>query len=184
MLTVLLGAFAVPAAGLAGIASTISFLIIVFSPASRSAGIYLFFVAAAAICLFAVRVLWVIAARGRQLVEAINAKESLRLNPAHMLGHPGPAFLVFDKAHRTIAVCNSVTGDYKLHAFSYVLQWYYEWGVGRSMNVGIAGGPLIPGTNMREPNITHAHHKKNFTLVLEVADVDNPQYKFPMQGEA
>jgi hypothetical protein len=180
----LLGAFAVPVAGVTGIVSIISLLVLVFSSDSRSFGLFLFFLTAASICYFAIKALQSIAKRGRILVESINAKESLSLNSENMLGYPSPAFFAFDKKNRKIAICNSVTGDYKLHDFSYVIQWYYEWGTGTRMDVGITGGAFIPGTNMREPTITHSEYKKNFMLVLEVADENNPFFKFPMQGEA
>ena len=180
----LLGAFAVPIAGITGIASVISLLVFIFSSEERSFGLFLFFLAAASTCYFAVKTLQGIEKRGRLLVESINAKENLNLNPENMLGYPSPAFFVFDKNSRKLAICNSVTGDYKLHGFNYVLQWYYEWGTGTRMDVGITGGAFIPGTNMREPTITHSEYKKNFTLVLEVADENNPFFKFPMQGES
>ena len=179
----LLGAFAIPVAGISGIAAIISLLRLFFSSESRSFGLFLFFFAAATICYFAVKALQGIAKRGRLLVESINIKESLSLNPENMLGYPSPGFFVFDKNNRKLAICNSVSGDYKIHDFRYVLQWYYEWGTGTRMDVGITGGAFIPGTNMREPTITHSDYKKNFTLVLEVADGNNPFFKFPMQGE-
>ncbi len=52
------------------------------------------------------------------------------------------------------------------------------------MDIGITGGAYIPGTVMREPTITRTEYKKNYTLVLEVADENRPFLKFPMQGEA
>lgn len=180
----LLGAFAVPVAGISGIAAIISLLLLFFSSEFRSFGLFLFFSTAAAICYLAVKTLHGIAQRGRLLVEGINIKETLALNPENMLGHPSPAFLVFDTKNRRLAICNSVTGDYKIHDFRYVLQWYYEWGTGTRMDVGITGGAFIPGTNMREPTITHSEYKKSFTLILEVADENSPVLKFPMQGEA
>lgn len=179
----LLGAFAVPVAGFSGFAAAISFLTLLFS-SRRSFGLFLFFVIASAICYFAIKTLKNIAARGRLLVEKINVNESLSLNAENMLGYPSPELFIFDKTNRKIATCNSVTGDYKIHDFAYVLEWHYEWGTGSRMNVGITGGANIPGTVMREPTITHSEYKKSFMLVLEVADENNPFYKFPMQGEA
>jgi len=180
----LLGAFAVPIGGAAGIASIISFLLLVFSSKDRSFGVFCFFLASVAVCYFAIKALQSIAERGRLLVESINTKESINLNSENMLGYPSPAFFVFDKNSRKLAICNSVTGDYKIHDFSYILKWYYEWGTGSNMNIGITGGAYIPGTSMREPTITQTEYKKNFALVLEVADENNPFFKFPMQGEA
>lgn len=180
----LLGTFAVPVAGITGIASLISLLLLVFSSGSRSFGLFLFSLASVAVCYFALKALQNIGKRGRLLVENINAKESINLNLENMLGFPSPAFFVFDNINRKLGICNSVTGDYKIHDFSYVLQWYCDWGTGSRMNIGITGGTYIPETSMQEPTITQAEYKKNFTLVLEVADDNNPLFKFPMQGEA
>ncbi len=180
----LLGTFAVPVAGITGIASLISLLLLVFSSRNRSFGLFLFFLASIAICYLAIKALQSIEKRGRLLIESINAKESINLNLENMLGFPSPAFFAFDKSNRKLAICNSVTGDYKIHDFNYVLQWYYEWGTGSRMNIGITGGAYIPGTPMREPTLTQTEYKKDFTLVLEVADENNPFFKFPMQGEA
>jgi hypothetical protein len=179
----LLGTFAVPVAGVTGIAAMISALILVFSSDMRSFGLFVFMLIAAGVCYFAIRTLQGIQGRSRSLIENINLKESLELNPANLLGFPSPAFFAFDKVNRTLAICNGVTGDYKLYPFEYVMQWYYEWGTGTRMDVGITGGQAIPGTVMREPTITHTEYKKNFTLVLEVSDENNPLYKFPMQSE-
>lgn len=180
----LLGTFAVPIAGMTGISTIVSLLVLVFSSANRSLGLFWFFLASVVVCYFALKALQGIARRGRLLVESINVKEALNLSSENMLGYPSPAFFVFDKNSRKLAICNSVTGDYKIHDFSYILQWYYEWGAGSKMNIGITGGAYIPGTSMQEPSITHTEYKKSFTLVLEVADENNPLFKFPMQGEA
>ena len=180
----LLGAFAVPVAGISGIAALISLLILLFSSEQRSFGLFIFFVTAVAICLYAYRTLKNIAKRGRLLVESINIKESLSLSHENMLGYPSPAFFVFDKKNRKLAVCNSATSDYRIYDFEYVRQWYYESSTGTRMDLGITSGNYIPGTNMQEPSISKSEYQKNFVLVLEVADENNPFYKFPMQGEA
>ena len=179
----LLGAFAVPIAGFTGIAALVSALLLIFSSSMRSFSLFVFLLITASICYLAIKALRNIEGKGRLLVEKINARESLNLNPQNMLGYPSPAFLAFDKQARMLAICNSVTGDYKLHPLGYVLQWYYDWGTGTRMDVGITGGEFIPGTAMREATISHTEYKKNFTLVLEVADENDPYLKFPMQGE-
>jgi hypothetical protein len=179
----LLGAFAVPIAGITGIATLISLLLLIFSSDMRSFGLFVFLLITASICYLAIKALRGIEGKGRLLIEKINVQESLNLNPQNMLGYPSPAFLAFDKQARKLAICNSVTGDYKIHPFEYVSQWSYDWGTGTRMEVGIAGGQPIEGTAMREPTLTHTEYKKNFTLVLEVADENDPYLKFPMQGE-
>ena len=165
--TAVLGAFAVPVAGISGIAALGMFVNLIAVRGSRSFGAWMFFAAACGICYAAVKTLYSIAKQGRLLVEEINKKESLSLNPVNMLGHPSPAFLVFDKANRKIAICNSVTGTYQIHEFLYVLQWHYEWGTG--VRTSVTG---------------HQEYKKSFVLVLEVADENSPILRFPMQRES
>ena len=179
----LLGAFAIPVAGISGIVATIMLLVLLTMQESRSFGGFMFFTAACGVCYAAVRTLYGIAKRGRLLVERINLKESLSFNPANMLGHPSPGFLVFDKTNRKIAICNSVTGDYKIHNFEYVLRWHYEWGTGTSISISNQGA-YIPGTVMRQPVVENHEYRKSFVLVLEVSDENSPVLKFPMQGEA
>ena len=116
-------------------------------------------------------------------LKKINRKESLCLNPINMLGHPSPGFLVFDKVNRKIAICNSVTGDYKIHEFEYVLRWHYDWATGTDISVSNQGD-FIPGTVMRQPVVENREYRKSFALVLEVLDENNPVLKFPMQSEA
>ena len=72
----LLGTFAVPVAGITGIASLISLLLLVFSSRNRSFGLFLFFSASIAICYLAIKALQSIEKRGRLLVESINATSS------------------------------------------------------------------------------------------------------------
>ncbi len=179
----LLGAFAVPVAGLSGIAAVFALLLFILIASLRTFGLFLFICLAAGLCYLAIQALKHIAARARELVLRINQKESLALDPAFTLGYPSAAFLAFDKAARKLAICNSATGDYRIHDFAYVLQWYYEWGVGTKMDVGITGGPFIPGTTMQQPTVSHREYKRAFTVVVEVADVNNPILKFPVHGE-
>ena len=178
-----LGAFAVPVAGFSGIAALIMFFVLITVRESRSFGALVFFAAACGVCYAAIKTLHGIAKRGRLLVEEINKKEVLSFNSANLLGHPSPAFFAFDKVNRKIAICNSVTGDYKIHDFQYVLRWYYDWGTGISTSVTNQGA-YIPGTVMREPVVEQREYKRGFMLVLEVSDENNPVFKFPMQGEA
>lgn len=97
--------------------------------------------------------------RGHSFVKNINAQEGLNLNPNEMLGYPSPTFCVFDKNNRKLAICNSVTKDWQVRDFDYVLQWYYEWERGTRMDVG-AGGAALPKTNVRGPAISHSEYKR------------------------
>lgn len=42
------------------------------------------------------------------LVARINVQEELSFDAAHLLGYPAPAFLVFDRRHRKLALCSVV----------------------------------------------------------------------------
>ncbi len=181
--TSILGALAVPVGLFSGLAALGSLLILLFFSDGRTFGTVLFFLGSSTLCYYSIKTLRDIARRGRLLVESINAKESLAFNHEHMLGYPSPAFLVFDSKHQRVAVCNSVTGDYRVHASGYVLRWHYEWSIGTRMEADITGGRYIRGTNMREPNLTQVEYKKDFVLILEVSDENHPTLKFPMAGE-
>lgn len=151
-------------------------------------GSFVGFLFSSGICFGMFKALKRMHARGSRLVESINAKESINLNPINMIGGPpSPIFMVFDKVNRKFALCNSATGDYKVHDFSYILKWSYDWGVGQKTSVSLASieNPnMIPGTNMGRPVFETTEHKRNFTIVLEVADANRPILKIPAQSEA
>ncbi len=180
----LAGRFAVPIAGISGIAATISFFVFIFSSGNRSFQLFLFFLCAAAVCYLSIKILLSISKRGQNLILNINAKEGLNLNPNNMLGYPSPAFIAFDKESRKLTICNSITGDYKIHDFEYVLRWHYEWATGIRSDLDVRGGAYIPRTGMREPTFNQTEYRKNYKLILEVADENYPILKFQMQGEA
>lgn len=48
----------------------------------------------------------------------------------------------------------------------------------------IAGFSALFALTMPQAGTSHTEYKKNFKLVLETADVKNPIFTFPMQGEA
>lgn len=173
----LVGAFAVPVAGFSGLAASFLLLAMILTSEARSPAVFFLFMCASGLCYLAVRTLKGIRQRGRRFVENINRREALAFNAENMLGYPSPGFLVFDKENRKLAICNSVSGDYKIHELSYVLQWYYEWGTGVKTAVGTAA----PGGSVM---VTQTEYKNDFFVVLEVADENNPFYKFPMPSEA
>ncbi|MPQ55435.1 hypothetical protein [Duganella sp. FT27W] len=195
----LLGAFAIPVAGFSALFALMMLLIFLFLDGYRTFGVFLTFAIAAGICYFAIKTLVGIAGKNAAFVRHINATESLALDPDNMLGAPSPAFLAFDQSNRKFAFCDRVSGEYRILDFSHVLRWYYDWGTGTRMdvhimpNVNAAGLPVtntglpymnVPGTPMPHAGTSHTEYKKNFKLVLETADVKNPIFTFPMQGEA
>ena len=194
----LLGAFAIPIAGFSALFALLMLFIFMFLDGYRTFGVFVTFAIAAGICYLAIKTFMGVANKNATFVRQINATESLALDPDNMLGAPSPAFLAFDQSHRKFAFCDRVSGDYRIFDFSHVLTWYYEWGTGTRMdvhmmpNVNAAGMPVtdngldyvnVPGTVLPQAATSHTEYKKNFTLVLETADVNNPRFKFPMQGE-
>ncbi|MES2832469.1 MAG: hypothetical protein V4695_10800 [Pseudomonadota bacterium] len=181
--TALLGTFAIPVAGLAGIGAVGALLGLIFSAQNRTSGVFLFFVCSASICFFAIRLLIGFQKKAQRLVVDINHRTGLNLNSADMLGFPSPAFLVFDKQNRKFAMCNSSTGDFQLYELSYLLSWNYEW---RNVtNMEISGqGNRIPGTQMHAPAFERVERRQGFTLILEVANEHSPILKFPMSERA
>jgi hypothetical protein len=177
--TGVLGAFAIPVAGLSGIGAAGAPLGWIFSAEYRTSGAFLFFVSAAAICFLAIRFLISLQKKADSHVADINHQTGLNLNPANMLGFPSPVFLVFDKQNHKLAMCNSITGNFQIHELSYLLLWSYEWRNVESMELS-GQGNQIPGTHMHAPAFERVERRKGFTLVLEVADERNPILKFPM----
>jgi hypothetical protein len=182
-LLTLLGPVAVPVAGLSAIAAVILLLSLIFSNASKSIEIWVLFIASSVIFYGAWKTLTAIQKLGQSLVQEINHREHLNLNSQNMLGYPSPSFMAFDSKNRVIAICDGASRNYKLHEFSFVTSWSYEWDVGTKMHVGISD-ITIPGSPQRAPEITHSTHKKGFVLVLRVADENHPFRHFPMQSEA
>ena len=64
-----LGAFAVPVAGISGIVALVMFLALLTMQESRSFGSFIFFAASCGVCYAAISTLHAIAKRGRLLVE-------------------------------------------------------------------------------------------------------------------
>ena len=169
--------FAIPVSVISGFISAVVLLVLIFSSSARSFELFMVCIGSGGISYLALRFLRGIAEQGAKKIADINQKESLKLNPANMLGYPSPAFMAFDKENRRLAICNSVTGDYQLYDFNYVLQWYYEWGT------GIRSRMNADGELGRMGSFTETEYKKNFTIVLEVANENRPFLKFPVMGE-
>lgn len=177
----LLNSFATIIGAISSLLFIILSLLFIFSAEHRSYSLFFIILSTASICLLSLKVLIGIEKKKHLLINNINQAKNLNLNTKFILGDPAE-FFVFDKQNRMIAICNSVTGSYELRDFSYILKWRYEWTIDTRMEIGI-GGSAIPGTNMRAPSTTERTFKKDFELVLEVADENNPLRKFPMPRE-
>ncbi|MBM5573650.1 hypothetical protein [Deefgea sp. CFH1-16] len=174
-----LGNLAVPVGLFSAIASIGSLALLILVSDARRGSTFAFFIAATAICFFSIRFLQTLASKARTLIEKINKQEGLNLNPQNMLGYPSPAFLVFDKNNRKIAICNTSTEEYLLRDFSYLLSWNYEWtNVNKMQFSGL--GNRLPGTTMQAPTFEKTEHQQGFCFVIEVADENNPRLTFPM----
>lgn len=178
----LIGGLAVPIGALSGLCAIGCLLIWFFAPPQLGRDALITFAYTAPVCFISIWILVSIQKRGQRLIDEINRKHGLHLNPAIALGFPNPAFLVFDTKSQKIAACNSSTGDYKIHPLSYLLAWNYEW---RDVEHRVFSGPgrQVPGTNLNGPNFERVWRREGFTLVLEVADENHPILKFPMSEQ-
>lgn len=179
----ILGPVAVPVAGISAVAAIVLLLSLIFSNASKSIDIWMLFIGSVLIFYTAWKTLTSIQKLGQSLVQEINRRENLALNPQNMLGYPDPSFMAFDSKNRVIAICDGASRNYRLHEFSFITGWSYEWDVGTKIHVGISDG-TIPGTPQRAPEISQSRYKKGFVLVLRVVDETHPFRYFPMQSEA
>ena len=105
---------AVPVAGLSGLAATGFTLVLVLAmfgigPARLSqtspwelltSELMLYLLISLALFALSFRFLARLQARCQALVARINAQQGLSFDAGHLLGHPAPAFLVFDRQHR------------------------------------------------------------------------------------
>ncbi|HCP04664.1 MAG TPA: hypothetical protein DIT61_14325, partial [Pseudomonas sp.] len=111
---------AVPVAGLSGLAAAGFALILVLAmfgvgPARLSqtslwglltGELMLYLLISLAIFTLSFRFLARLQARCQALVAKINAQQGLSFDAGQLLGYPAPAFLVFDRQHRKLAVCS------------------------------------------------------------------------------
>ena len=179
--TALLGVFAVPLAGIAGIGGVISLIGLFFSSSDK----FLWFTAVlgfGSVFVLCVKFLHGLSRKASGLVDKINQENRLNFNSANMLGYPSPAFLVFDSQNRKLAMCNSTSGDYRIYELSYILAWHYDWRDVSDWEVSGMATP-VPGSNIGLPNLQRTTHRAGFTLVVEVADENNPILAFPMPTE-
>jgi len=121
--------------------------------------------------------------KAKALVSRINTEQGLLLDSGNLLGYPSPGFLVFDQAHRVLARCNSVTGDYHLQDFSWVLSWQVTWRNVERMEMN-GGSQVINATGASVPTFERTVRPRNFALELQVANPQHPILTFPMSQRA
>jgi len=121
--------------------------------------------------------------RAKALVGDINSQRGLSLDSRDLLGYPSPGFLVFDQEHRVVASCNSVTGDYQLHDFSWIMGWRMIWEEAEQMEMN-GGTRMVNASGMSVPTFDRTVRPKNFAIELQVANAERPLLTFPMSRRA
>src|SRR5690606_15555521 len=155
---------AVPVAGLSGLAATGFTLVLVLAmfgigPARLSqtspwelltSELMLYLLISLALFALSFRFLARLQARCQALVARINAQQGLSFDAGHLLGYPAPAFLVFDRQHRKLAVCSIVDEAWRIHDFSWLLGWQITWREVESMEMN-GGSRQVNASGMSVP---------------------------------
>ncbi len=176
-------AIAIPAAGLSGLATIGSLLGMLLSGENRTADVFRFFLIALSILCLAIWHLVQQQKRAKSLVASVNLQEGLNLEGTQLLGYPSPSFMVFDHFNKKLAQCQSVTGDYQVREFSWVVNWHCEWREAESTEMG-GSARMVNATGMSVPIFERTSRFKDFALVLVVADAAQPTLRFPMSQRA
>ena len=188
---------AVPVAGLSGLAAAGLTLILVLAmvgvgPARLSQAslwglltseLMLYLLISLAIFTLSFRFLARLQARCQALVARINGQQGLSFDAGHLLGYPAPAFLVFDSQNRKIAACDVVNDAYKLHDFSWLLDWRMTWREVESMEMN-GGSRQVNASGMSVPTFERTVRAKDFAIELQTADPQRPVLSFPMSRRA
>jgi hypothetical protein len=181
--TAMIASLAIPVAGISGIGAVGALLGWLFINGNRTSGVFYFFVIALAIFIFTIRFLAKLHKKAQNLVEKINLASNLNLDKSNLLGYPSPVFLSFDQKNWKLATCNTVDNSYEIRDLSSLLNWSIEWDNKNTMEI-TGMGRRIDGTDMHAPAFENVERRKNFRLVLEVANVNNPILKFYMSERA
>lgn len=188
---------AVPVAGLSGLAATALTLILVLAmvgvgPARLSqtslwglltSELMLYLLISLAIFMLSFRFLARLQARCQALVAKLNAQQGLSFDAGHLLGYPAPAFLVFDRQHRKLAVCSIVDEAWRIHDFSWLLGWRMTWREVESMEMN-GGSRQVNASGMSVPTFERTVRAKDFAIELQTADPQRPLLRFPMSRRA
>lgn len=168
---------AVPVAGLSGLAATALTLILVLAmfgvgPARLSqtslwglltSELMLYLLISLAIFMLSFRFLARLQARCQALVAKLNAQQGLSFDAGHLLGYPAPAFLVFDRQHRKLAVCSIVDEAWRIHDFSWLLGWRMTWREVESMEMN-GGSRQVNASGMSVPTFERTVRESHRTV--------------------
>src|SRR5690606_27997 len=122
-------------------------------------------------------------ARCQALVAKLNAQQGLSFDAGHLLGYPAPAFLVFDRQHRKLAVCSIVDEAWRIHDFSWLLAWGMTWRDVASMQVS-GGSRQVNASCMSVPPCERTVRADDFAIELQTADPQRPLLSFPTSRRA
>src|SRR5690606_41851029 len=120
-------------------------------------------------------------ARCQALVARINAQQGLSFDAGHLLGYPAPAFLVFDRQHRKLAVCSIVDEAWRIHDFSWLLGWQMTWREVESMEMN-GGSRQVNASGMSVPTFERTVRAKDIAIKLPTADPQRPVLNFPISN--
>lgn len=176
-------AVAVPAAGLSGLATIGSLLGMLLSGENRTSEVFRFFLIALSILSLAIWHLVKQQNRAKALVASVNLQEGLSFDGTQLLGYPNPEFMVFDHFNKKLAQCHSVTGEYQVRDFSWVMDWHCEWREVEKIELG-GSARVVNATGMSVPIFERTRRLKDFALVFTVADASQPTLRFPMSQRA
>ena len=149
----------------------------------RSFSGLLTFLICAALVFFPLRFAWRTWKKSEKFVLEMNRQHGLQLMPTMLLGAPSLAFMAFDRENRKIAVCNAVTGDCRIEAFSHVLGWRYAWRNADQIEIAGVGG-TVRGSPMMTPRWEKTERRTGFEVIVEVSDLARPELRFPMFNES
>lgn len=192
-----MASLAVPVAGISGLATaglSLALFLAMFDvgPASMprvslwqllTSETTFYLLIALAIFILAFNFLARLQAECQALVSRANSNEGLTLDASHLLGHPAPVFVAFDKQRRKLAVCSVADDTYRIHDFSWVLCWQMTWREVESTEMN-GGHRKVNATGMSVPMFERTVRAKDFAIELQVANAHRPLLKFPMSRRA
>lgn len=176
------GPIAVPTAGISMLVALGLALLMIFSKEQRTITTFLAFLGACGVFRMAWNILKLAQNQALKMIELINQRERLSMNPSLILGYPAPDFWCFDTKNRKIAICDAAAGRYEIRDFSYILKWRYESDQEIKMHMG-SSGVSFPGTPLLQPSVSYSTRSKRFRVIIEVADPIHPVVAIPVIGE-
>jgi hypothetical protein len=116
-----------------------------------------------------------------ELNQQVKAGEGLQFDTQNYIGGEiaiallgSQLIMAFDAPHRKLAVCDTRTGNYHTHDFSWVLKWNVTWDERTSVNRHPADSNTANVNTIRD----------NYTLEIQVADPQTPLIHIAMPDQA